>query len=78
MSVPTNRDEAREAGATAWRAGGVPLHDIGGHMAEIGIPLELRGSWMAGLEDAMEDDGIDTDPDSDGHGWERAALARIA
>ena len=78
MNAPTTRDEAREAGRLAWNTGGVPLHDITGHMVAIGIPQDLRGSWMAGLESAMEDDGIDTDPDSDGHGWERAALARIA
>jgi hypothetical protein len=44
-------------------------------MDELKIPRDLRGSWMSGVEDAYGD--YDTDPDSDGHGWERRALAAI-
>ena len=77
-AAPTTREEARAAGYAAAETGGVPLHDIGGHMKSIGVPIELQGAWMAGLEDALEEAGFDTDPDSDGHGWERRALAAIA
>jgi hypothetical protein len=75
VTVPTTREEASAAGRAAYEQGGVPLHDLAGHMNAIGVPRELQGSWLAGLEDAMEDAGLDTDPDSDGHGWERRALS---
>lgn len=78
LGTPTTTAEAVAAGRAAFEAGGVPLHDISGHMANIGIPAALRGSWLCGLEAAAEDAGFDTDPDSDGHGWERRALANIA
>ncbi len=74
--IPATREEAVAAGRAASR-GPVPLHDLSGHMAEIGVPPHLQGAWLSGLEAGLEDQGFDTDSDSDGHGWERQALARI-
>jgi len=74
--IPATREEAVAAGRAASLEG-VPLHDLTGHMNAIGIPPELQGSWLCGLEAGLEDQGLDTDPDSDGHGWERAAFAGI-
>lgn len=74
--IPATREEAVAAGRAASQ-GSVPLHDLNGHMAAIGIPAELRGAWLSGLETGLEEQGFDTDPDSDGHGWERHALARM-
>lgn len=73
-----DRDSARQAGRNAVEAGQVPLYDITGHMNAIGLPQSLHGAYLAGIEDALEDQGGDTDPDSDGYGWERQALAGIA
>jgi hypothetical protein len=76
VTAPTTPEEAYAAGHAAWAAG-VPLHDITGHLDLIGVPTALRGRWISGLEDAMEEDGVDTDPDSDGHAWERRALSGV-
>lgn len=71
------REEAYASGqANAHTA---PLHDLTGHMARLAIPGHLHGIWMSGLEDTLNDDGFNTeDPDTDGHGWERKALAKAA
>lgn len=74
--IPVTREEAVAAGHAASQ-GTVPLHDLAGHMAAIGIPLYLQGAWLSGLEAGLEDQGFDCDPDSDAHGWERRALSRI-
>ena len=74
--IPATREEAVAAGRAASEEG-VPLHDLAGQMASIGIPAELQGAWLSGLEAGLEEQGFDTDPDSDGHGWERRALASI-
>ncbi|MFZ3481983.1 hypothetical protein [Sphingomonas sp. 3-13AW] len=74
--IPSNREEAIAAGRAAAREA-VPLHDLTGHMSSIGIPLNLRGAWLCGFEAGLEDEGFDTDPDADGHGWERRALFRL-
>lgn len=71
------RDAAYHAGRQAAEEG-VPLHDLTGHMDRIGIEQHLRGSWLSGVESFYEDQGVDTDPDSDGYGWERRALAGTA
>lgn len=76
-NAPLNHDTAYKAGREAQEAGRVPLHDITGHMVAVGIPVGLHGRYLAGIEDALEDQGYDTDPDSDGYAWERRALAAI-
>lgn len=71
--------EARAAGRTAQDNRQVPLHDITGHMYAIGLPRTLHSAYLGGIEDSLEEDGVDTtsDPDADGYGWERKALASI-
>jgi hypothetical protein len=75
----TTPEEARLAGRTAQDDRQVPLHDITGHMYAIGLPRSLHRHFLSGIEDSLEDDGVDTtaDPDADGYGWERKALAGI-
>lgn len=79
QTAPTTPAEAHAAGLEAGREGGVPLHDLTSHMATIGIPVGLRGQWLAGLEDALEEMGLNVEGvEGDGHDWERKALAGIA
>lgn len=71
-------DEAREAGRIAARDCSTPLHDLTGHMGRLGIPQELRGAWLSGLEDGLMDQGYNVEgTEGDGHDWERQALARM-
>ena len=48
-------------------------------MYAIGVPRSLHYAYLGGIEDSLEDDGVDTteDPDADGYGWERKALAGL-
>lgn len=75
----TTAAEAKAAGRAAQDNRQVPLHDITGHMNAIGVPRSLHYAYLGGIEDSLEDDGVDTtaDPDSDGYGWERKALAGL-
>lgn len=74
--IPATREEAVAAGRAASETS-VPLHDLTNHMNAVGVPQHLHGAWLCGLEAGLEDQGFDTDPDSDGHGWERKALSRL-
>lgn len=76
LGPDTNTDQARAAGRLAAEEGGVPLHDIGGHVRSLGLTSLCQSVWICGLEDGLEEMGFDTDPDSDGHAAERRALAR--
>src|SRR3546814_5067741 len=75
----TTAAEARAAGRAAQDNREVPLHDITGHMYAIGVPRSLHYAYLGGIDDSLEDDGVDTtaDPDADGYGWERKALAGL-
>src|SRR3546814_12162482 len=75
----TTAAEARAAGRAAQDNREVPLHDITGHMYAIGVPRSLHYAYLGGIDDSLEDDGVDTtaDPDADGKGWERKALAGL-
>ena len=74
----TDRAWVQAAGREHAEGTGVAMHDLAGSAARLGVPATLFGAWIAGVEDALEEQGVDTDPDSDGHGWERRALAGIA
>lgn len=74
-TIPTTREEAHAQGLALGRLGRARMYDLTGQMDEIRIPAELRGSWLSGVEDALEGDA---DPDADGHEWERRALAAAA
>jgi hypothetical protein len=74
-TIPTTREEAHAQGLALGRLGRARMYDLTGQMDEIRIPADLRGSWLSGVEDALEGD---TDPDADGRGWERKALAAAA
>ena len=63
--------EAKAAGKLAVSLG-MPLHDLTTEMNKRNIPLQFRGAWLSAVEDAAGHDG--EDPNSDGYGWERAAL----
>src|SRR3546814_19085192 len=68
--------EARAAGRAAQDNREVPLHDITGHMYAICVPRPLHYAYLGGIDDRLEEDGVDTqqDPDADGYGWETKAL----
>src|SRR3546814_12204158 len=68
----TTAAEARAAGRAAQDNREVPLHDITGHMYAIGVPRSLHYAYLGGIDDSLEDDGVDTtaDPDANGYGWE--------
>ena len=75
-AIPTTAAEAYEAGRLVASEGRARLHDLTGQMQELEIPLAFRGNWLSGVEDSFEDDGMSVqDPDEDGYGWERRALA---
>lgn len=75
MTCLSTREDAFKAGRIAWQEGKAPLHDLTGHMNAIGVPAHFQTAWLNGLESAIDEEGLDTDPDSDGFGWERKALS---
>src|SRR3546814_14134665 len=72
----TTAAEARAAGRAAQDNREVPLHDLTGHMYAIGMPRSLHYAYLGGIDDSLEDDGVDTtaDHDADGYGWKRKDL----
>lgn len=73
--IPTTPQEAYDAGHRLGAEGGARLHDLTGQMNDLGIPVAFRGRWLAGVEDAYEEQGVTAPNEGDGHEWERRALA---
>jgi len=72
--APLTRTEAYEAGHAIGTEGKARLHDLTSQMVDLGIPVDVRGNWLSGVEDAV---GTGGEGDEDGHGWERRALAGL-
>src|SRR3546814_3517575 len=69
----TTAAEARAAGRAAQDNREVPLHDITGHMYAIGVPRSLHYAYLGGIDDSLEDAGVDR---SEEHTSELQSLLR--